>query len=331
MKDSVLEKISGIKDGFVEVWNKVVEFLEPIIERIKEIIMVPVSLIQTIMEAVGLLIKAGIDIAMSALQIAFDWFAQKGEELKQIALTIFEAFKENIVRPVTEAKDTALEKFNELKQSAIDKFTEIKDATLEKWQEIKSAIVDKFTETKDSVTETTGNILSSVIDKFEQLRSKTKDKFEKVKNAIVDPLIQAKDKVKETIEAIKDFFFNMKLPKFSLKTSSKSILGKEITYPSGIDVKWNAKGGIFNKPTIFGASGGQLQGAGEAGSEAVLPLTEENLAAIGKGIPGNGVTIEQHNHFGKVDYNNPSERFKMDRELQESSRQAIIDAGGIPT
>lgn len=51
-----------------------------------------------------------------------------------------------------------------------------------------------------------------------------------------------------------------------------------------IDTQWNAKGGIFTQPTIFGASGGKLQGAGEAGPEAVLPLNDETLGAIGRGI-----------------------------------------------
>lgn len=36
-------------------------------------------------------------------------------------------------------------------------------------------------------------------------------------------------------------------------------------------VTWNAAGGIFTKPTIFGG-GDNLQGVGEAGAEAVLPL-----------------------------------------------------------
>ncbi|EEL77677.1 hypothetical protein bcere0027_9120 [Bacillus cereus AH676] len=61
-------------------------------------------------------------------------------------------------------------------------------------------------------------------------------------------------------------------------------MGKEIEYPSGIGVEWRAKGGIFTRPTIFGMNGGNLQGAGEAGPEGVLPLNEKTLGAIGKGI-----------------------------------------------
>lgn len=50
-------------------------------------------------------------------------------------------------------------------------------------------------------------------------------------------------------------------------------------------VKWFAKGGILNAPTIFGRNGNNLLGAGEAGEEAILPvdllrqyIREENQA-----------------------------------------------------
>lgn len=37
-------------------------------------------------------------------------------------------------------------------------------------------------------------------------------------------------------------------------------------------VKWFAKGGILNRPTIFGRNGNDMLGGGEAGAEAVLPI-----------------------------------------------------------
>lgn len=39
-----------------------------------------------------------------------------------------------------------------------------------------------------------------------------------------------------------------------------------------LSVKWYAKGGILNRPTLFGQNGGELMGGGEAGPEAVLPI-----------------------------------------------------------
>lgn len=47
---------------------------------------------------------------------------------------------------------------------------------------------------------------------------------------------------------------------------------------------WNAKGGVFSKPTIFDTANAGLQGVGEAGAEAIIPLSPDVLAGIGKGI-----------------------------------------------
>ena len=39
-----------------------------------------------------------------------------------------------------------------------------------------------------------------------------------------------------------------------------------------LPVKWFAKGGILNRPTIFGSNGKALLAGGEAGAEAVIPI-----------------------------------------------------------
>ena len=56
-----------------------------------------------------------------------------------------------------------------------------------------------------------------------------------------------------------------KLPHFSLETSSKEILGKTITYPTGFDVEWYAK--AMNNPYLFTQP--TIVGAGEAGAEVM--------------------------------------------------------------
>lgn len=76
------------------------------------------------------------------------------------------------------------------------------------------------------------------------------------------------------IDKIQDFFsFNwmpkIKLPHFKIKGSFS--LGPPPTIPK-FSVDWYAKGGILNRPTIFGASGDSFLGGGEAGPEAVLPI-----------------------------------------------------------
>lgn len=78
--------------------------------------------------------------------------------------------------------------------------------------------------------------------------------------------------------AVKAAFENMiitipkpRLPVISVSTSSVSYGdGGSVSVPN-FSVSWNALGGIFDQPTIFNTPAG-MQGVGEAGPEAVLPL-----------------------------------------------------------
>lgn len=122
----------------------------------------------------------------------------------------------------------------------------------------------------------------NMLSKFNALCSITSKVWTKIKSAITSPITAAKDKVKGIIDKIKSFFpfrigkllSGISLPHFSIKKSKKSFgpLGT-ISYPSGINVSWNAEGAIFTRPAI-------LQGVGEAGPEAVLPI--EKLSGIMK-------------------------------------------------
>lgn len=78
--------------------------------------------------------------------------------------------------------------------------------------------------------------------------------------------------------AVKAAFENMtitipkpRIPVISVSTSSASYGdGGSVSVPN-FSVSWNALGGIFDQPTIFNTPAG-MQGVGEAGPEAVLPL-----------------------------------------------------------
>ena len=100
--------------------------------------------------------------------------------------------------------------------------------------------------------------------------------FDKVKNAAIGLW----DKIKEVFGGIRDFikgvfdnFKNIiKFPKLSITGSLNPIKWVTEGLPK-LNVKWNAEGGIFDSPTIFGTQYG-LQGVGEAGAEVVAPLTK---------------------------------------------------------
>lgn len=264
----------------VDTWNSLVAFLTPIIQAVVDVINVPISLLQSVLEGIWLLMKAGAIIA---------W-----EAIKYSASAIWNAIKEKIVTPVQDAWTAVSGKLQEMWSGMVSKFESIRSSATEKFNAVKNAIITPLTNAKNRAVDTASAMWSAVTNKFESIRSSAVSKFNAVKSAIIDPIVAAKNRVGELIENIKSFFSNLvlkiptpsmpKMPSFSLRTASRTVFGKEITYPTGLDVSWNAKGGIFDSPTIIGAYGGKLQGVGEKGPEAVLPLNEKTLGNIGKGI-----------------------------------------------
>lgn len=202
----------------------------------------------------------------------------------------------------------------------------IKAKTVELW----SMITSKFTDIKNSVVAKVEELKIQAVSKFADLVISARSKFEEVQSAIMTPINAAKDKVRDAIETIKGFFSNLTLklpsirvPSFSLKNWSNNPLDWIGNMPS-IGINWNAAGGIFNKPTVFNTSAG-LQGVGEAGSEAILPLNSKVLGDIGRGIAetmgkGQGDTIL---HFHGDNFT-PSEIARKQKQVQ---RQMALEWG----
>lgn len=123
---------------------------------------------------------------------------------------------------------------------------------------------------------------------FSELWEKTKKIWNNIYSAITTPIDNAKKAVKDAIEAIKGFFKfdfswpKLKVPKFEIKGSINPLDWFDQGLPK-IDIQWHAKGGIFNKPTLFNTGSG-LHGVGEAGPEAIIPLNERVFQALGQAI-----------------------------------------------
>lgn len=113
-------------------------------------------------------------------------------------------------------------------------------------------------------------------DNCEGFRNKVNSIFKKIKDLITTPIKSAVDKVKTFSQNIKDAFNNMKLKFPDIKLPHFEITGefdiKKRTVPK-LGIEWYAKGGIMTQPTIFGMNGSNLMGGGEAGPEAILPIS----------------------------------------------------------
>lgn len=157
------------------------------------------------------------------------------------------------------------------------------------WDEIKAvvikvahAIAEKVEEMKTRAVESFNNLKEGIANRVEAIKSSVAEKFNAIKEKILTPIRNARDKVKEMIGKIRSFFnFNWSLPK--LKMPHLKITGEFSISPPKVpkfSVDWYARGGVFDKPTLF-TSGGRLGGLGEAGAEAIVPL-ENNTQWLDK-------------------------------------------------
>lgn len=113
---------------------------------------------------------------------------------------------------------------------------------------------------------------------------------------------------------------NIKVPKWVPGMGGKSFSIGELPYL--------ANGGhVLNGQAIVGEAGPELL-TNKNGKTTVTPLSDaEKREGISGKYKGN-ITVEQHNHFGNVDANNPSELNKLNRKISRASKQALGGIGG---
>lgn len=144
-------------------------------------------------------------------------------------------------------------------------------AIFQNWGAISDWLGEKWTQFGDFMGEMWSGIKDGASGAIQGISDFFTDKID----GLLGWLNKKLDKIRDLFAKLKLKFPDIQLPKlpsFGLKMSTKKIFGKEISFPSGLDVKWFAKGGILTKPTIFGQAGGQMLGGGEAGPEAIAPI-----------------------------------------------------------
>ena len=163
----------------------------------------------------------------------------------------------------------------------------MKSAYNEKGGGMKGIVSATFTGIKDTMNSlmSTANTLTggkldsiktSFSTKLNEAKSTVSTVMENIKSAFSEKMESAKSVVSGAIEKIKGFFnFEWSLP--HLKMPHFSISGSFSLNPPSVPsfgVEWYKTGGIMTNPTVFGMNGTRLMVGGEAGAEAILPLSE---------------------------------------------------------
>ena len=142
---------------------------------------------------------------------------------------------------------------------------------------ISTTISNVITGIKTTVNNVFSAIKTTISNIFNGIKDTATSVWNAIKTAITTPIENAKEKVREAINAIKGFFSGLKLELPHIKLPHFSISGSFSLSPPSvphINIDWYKSGGIMTGPTIFGMNGSSLMAGGEAGKEAILPLTE---------------------------------------------------------
>jgi len=136
--------------------------------------------------------------------------------------------------------------------------------------------------------------------------------FKGIKKVIIDPIKEAADFIKSMVDKIKGFFSGLKISLPKIKLPHFSLEGEFSLLPPKVPklaIDWYAQGGIFQRPSIIGV--------GEAGAEAVLPISKlDNLMANAMRKTGSG-EVERM-------------LFEILRIMQESGNgKVVLDTGAV--
>ena len=185
--------------------------------------------------------------------------------VKGVISRVWDSISSKVSSAVSTVKNTVTSVFQAVKDTAETVWNGIKDTL--------SPIVDTIT---NKVSTGFTALQTSVSTIFDSIKTKATAVWESIRNAITGPVEAAKETVRNTLNSIEDFFSRLRLQLPHIALPHFSVSGTlSISPPSvpTLSINWYKQGGIMTGPTIFGMNGSSLMAGGEAGAEAILPLS----------------------------------------------------------
>ena len=169
------------------------------------------------------------------------------------------------------------------------------------------------------------NVKSAMQSVWNSIKSAAGTAFNAIKSKMTEPIEKAKSKLQSIINTIRGLFplnlgkiFNLQIPHINVSGGSPPYgIGGMGSLPH-FSVDWYAKGGVFDNPSLIGV--------GEAGREAVVPLSGQYMRpfaeAIASEMSGSGSTNNYINITVDGAENPEDYARRLARELQLVMRTA---------
>ncbi len=296
---------------------------------------------EAILSFVGGFVSGFLDVIEGALSaIGID----ASDTISQIKNTVqngLEDVKDFFGNILGAAYDTVREKLGNMKSAYEEHGGGIKGITAAAIEGVKGYYTAGFTFIDNLTGGRLGSIRSTIESKMQAARTTVEGVLESIKAAFSSKLEAARSVVSNAIEQIKGIFnFSWLLPE--LKLPHISVSGGEAPYGIAgegslpeFSIQWYREGGILNKATIFGTSGGNLLGGGEAGAEAVLPLAAlwKNMTQIVRGII-KGEKEESDDSVQRIGFNitsaltSKTANVKKEKETNATSKEITTERWG---
>ena len=302
------ETNEGFRELVTTVWNAILEVINKVVSEVSDFIM---SIFGTVVDwwtENQELIRASAETVWGAIQTVIDTVMTylgpliegAWANIQLVITTAWEVIKTvvetaiNVVLGIIKAVMQIITgDWSGAWETIKGVFSTVWNAIQNVVQTIFTAIQSYISNTINAISSTISNvwngISSTISNVLNGISNTVSNVWTGIKNSIGNAINGAKDLVSSAISAIKGLFNfsvswpHIPLPHFSVSGSANPLDWLSQGVPS-ISIEWYAKGGIMTKPTIFGMNGNSLLAGGEAGNEAVLPLNDQTLGAIGRGI-----------------------------------------------